>query len=72
MTLREARFSRGISQQQLSLLSGVHQTTISHIERGLQEPNDKHKAAIQSALSCHPDLIDWELTRKEYLKDLNS
>lgn len=36
--LKEIRESRGLSQFQLSILSGVNQSNISRIERGVESP----------------------------------
>lgn len=36
--LKEARKSRGLSQFQLSMLSGVNRSNISGIERGVESP----------------------------------
>lgn len=36
--LKEIRESRGLSQFQLSMLSGVNQSNISRIERGVESP----------------------------------
>ena len=36
--LRKARNEAGLSQEQLSDLSGLHSTEISRLERGVREP----------------------------------
>lgn len=38
-TLREARESAGISQEQLAERAGLHRTYISQLERGLKSPS---------------------------------
>jgi transcriptional regulator with XRE-family HTH domain len=61
MTLREIRFIRGITQQILSVKSGVNQATISHIERGLRYPTDQQKKRIAKVLQLNPKAITWEM-----------
>lgn len=60
MKLKEIRFIRGMSQKELSVMSGVHQTTISHLERGLQPPTERQKNKIAKALQLRLSAITWE------------
>ena len=48
--LKAARFVLGISQQELSLESGVSQSRISTLERGLAEPSENERLRIEEAL----------------------
>lgn len=63
MTLKEIRFIRGISQKELSVLTGIHQTTLSHIERYLQKPNEVQKQKIINVLQLNNNAISWEVNR---------
>ena len=59
MDLKEARFKTGKSQFDLRLLTGIHQSRISCIERGYVKPRDDEKEKIESALGLR---IDWDET----------
>lgn len=59
MRIKEIRFYQDISQQKLALMSGISQTTISHIENGLHIPTDEQKEKIANALELPELVIDW-------------
>jgi transcriptional regulator with XRE-family HTH domain len=52
MTLREARFFKGLNQYDIALRTGIPQSKISLIERGYIEPKDDEKEKIAKALNC--------------------
>ena len=52
MKLREARFKKGLTQWDLRLRTGIHQTKISLIERGYVVPRDDEKLKLANALHC--------------------
>lgn len=59
MTLEEARFHRRLTQLDLRLKTGIHQSKISMIENGYAIPREDEKARLAKALSVKPDQIDW-------------
>ena len=57
--LEKIRLSRGLSQNRLSELSGVHQQTISLIEKGKPIQSLRQVQKLANALNCNPsDLIE--------------
>lgn len=48
--LKEARMQKGISQEELADLAGLHRTYISQIERGLKSPSLRSLGQIADAL----------------------
>lgn len=56
------RLMRGLSQEELAEKVGVHQTFISHIERGIKIPEVSKLVSIADALDCS---VDWLLGRDE-------
>ena len=56
-TLKTARLARGLTQDQLSELSGVHQTTISDIEIG-RNLNPSWTNVVRLARALDVDPID--------------
>ena len=48
--LKEARLQKGISQEELAGLAGLHRTYISQIERGLKSPSLRSLGQIADAL----------------------
>ncbi len=48
--LKEARLQKGISQEELADLAGLHRTYISQIERGLKSPSLRSLGKIADAL----------------------
>jgi transcriptional regulator with XRE-family HTH domain len=59
LSLREIRFRRGASQYSIQRDSGVHQSRVSLIERGLVKPTDKEMGAIAQALGVDQRFIAW-------------
>ena len=59
MNLREARFKRDMTQFALRILTGIHQSRISYIERGYIHPRDDEKQKIEAALELR---INWDET----------
>lgn len=55
--LREVRVIKRVSQFQLRLLSGVHQSKISLIENGLMEPRIDEARKLSKALGVRPEEI---------------
>jgi len=56
MDLKEARFKRRMTQFDLRILTGIHQSRISNIERGYIIPRDDEKHKIEDALGLW---ISW-------------
>lgn len=57
--LEKIRLSKGLSQNRLAELSGVHQQTISLIEKGKPIQNLRQVRKLASALNCNPsDLVE--------------
>lgn len=66
--ISELRTSKGVSQEELAEKVGVHQTFISHIEKGIKTPTVSMLVAIADELDCSTDyLLDREkfINRKE-------
>ncbi|MFA6927089.1 MAG: helix-turn-helix transcriptional regulator [Bacteroidales bacterium] len=57
--LRYWRRKRAWTQSYLAAKSGVTISTISRIEKGLQEPRPPTMEAIAKALGVDPSAIDW-------------
>ena len=57
--LREIRVVKKISQFQMRIATGIHQSKISLIENGLIEPRDDEKKRLAKALGRRPEEI-WE------------
>lgn len=55
--LREIRVVKRITQFQLRLSTGIHQSKISMIENGLVEPRDDEKQRLAKALYVRPEEI---------------
>lgn len=58
--LKDARKDFGITQDQLSMLTGISQNTISSLEKGLCNPSVKHALLICDVLNCKIEDI-WTL-----------
>lgn len=67
MNLKEARFKKDMTQFDLRLLTGIHQSRISCIERGYVKPRDDEKEKIESALGLR---IDWDETGRRQFRAL--
>ncbi len=50
MNLKEARFHAGLSQYDIALKTGIHQSRLSLIERGYLHPSNKEKKKISKVL----------------------
>ncbi len=48
--VRELREAKGLSQEELAFIAGVHRTYLGGIERGERNPSLKNIAAIAKAL----------------------
>ncbi len=59
MTLEEARFHRRLTQLDLRLRTGIHQSKISLIENGYACPRQDEKERIAKALGVKVDQIEW-------------
>lgn len=57
MTLREARFLKGLNQYDLSLKTGISQSKISLIENGYLNPKEQEKKKIARALRFPVDKL---------------
>jgi transcriptional regulator with XRE-family HTH domain len=57
--LREARVLKRITQFQLRLSTGIHQSKISMIENGLVNPREDEKKRLSKALGVKPEEI-WD------------
>jgi len=53
-TLRRTRVSRGLSQEGLAQLAGVHRTYVSSVERGERNPSLVNIARFARALNVQP------------------
>jgi len=58
VSLRIMRAIRNITQKELSWKTGIHQTTLCHIEKGYQEATPEQKDIIERVLDAK-GLIDW-------------
>ena len=60
LTLREARQRRGWTQEQLADASGVEQSNISAIERGItRDPNTSTALKLAAALELDPRVLKF-------------
>jgi transcriptional regulator with XRE-family HTH domain len=57
--LRETRVVKRITQFQLRLSTGIHQSKISMIENGLIKPSEDEEKRLAKALGVSPEDI-WE------------
>ena len=55
--LRETRVLRRVTQFQLRIATGIHQSKISMIENGLIEPRDDEKKRLAKALGLKVEEI---------------
>jgi transcriptional regulator with XRE-family HTH domain len=57
--LRTLRVRAGYSQKQLGLMSGVHRTMLSHLEKGDRYPSIPTIIKLSDALNLHdPERVD--------------
>ncbi|MGH2944881.1 MAG: helix-turn-helix domain-containing protein [Solirubrobacteraceae bacterium] len=59
LAMRKLRSSRGMSQEDLALVSGMHRTYVGSIERGERNPSLVVLTRVATALGVRP----WELLR---------
>jgi len=59
MHLREARAKRRKTQFDLRIATGIHQSKISHFERGYIVPSAEEQRALARALRMSPDDLDF-------------
>jgi transcriptional regulator with XRE-family HTH domain len=62
--LREARVLKRITQFQLRLLTGIHQSKISMIENGFIEPRSDEKQRLAKALGVRTEEVFREEAEK--------
>jgi transcriptional regulator with XRE-family HTH domain len=55
--LRETRAARRVTQFQLRVATGIHQSKISMIENGLLKPREEEKKKLSKALGGRPEEI---------------
>lgn len=55
------RIAKGISQERLAELAGIHRTYISQIERGLKSPTLEVLIRISTGLDLATSSLLWEL-----------
>ena len=67
MHLKKARFIRGKTQFELRLLTGIHQSRISVIEKGYVVPRDDEKERLEAALNTK---IDWDENIRQKLQEI--
>lgn len=59
MILKEIREERGVTQWDIRIATGIHQSKISLIENGYVLPTDREKKKIAQALGVAVPEIDW-------------
>jgi len=59
-TLKDIRQERGISQQELSRITTISQTTISNLEREITAPTNNQRLLLEQALGP----VDWPVNRE--------
>ena len=59
INLKKARLILGVSQWELEMRSGVHQSRISLFENGLKSPKEMEKVKMATALGLATDDIQW-------------
>lgn len=59
INLKKARSILGVSQWQLEMRSGVHQSRISLFENGLKAPKEMEKVKLAAALGLGSNDIEW-------------
>jgi len=60
MDLREARFNKKVTQFDLRIKTGIHQSKISNIERGYIIPREDEKKALAKALGLRETDLKWK------------
>ncbi len=64
--LREIRVVKRVTQFQLRIATGIHQSKISLIENGLVEPKEDEKKRFAKTLGVRPEEI-WGIDERERL-----
>lgn len=64
MTLREIRFYNRLTQIELAQKSGIHQSTLCHIEKGRIKATEKQKNKIAKALNIETEMIQFDIEPK--------
>ena len=59
MTLKEARFKRGLAQFDLRIRSGIHQSKISLMETGRIVPRKDEVEKLAKALNMNPGELEF-------------
>ena len=59
ISLKTARSILGVSQWELEMRSGVHQSRISLFENGLKSPKETERIKLAAALGLRPNDIEW-------------
>ena len=57
--LKELRESKGLSQADLALLSGLNRRTIGEIESGSRKPYPSSRRKLARALKVRPEAIQY-------------
>ena len=69
MSLLEQRKKKGLTQEKLAELSGVHPMKILQIEKGVLKPENitlRNALKLAKALGCHPrDILDRDIFEDE-------
>lgn len=60
MTLKEARFKRGLAQFDLRIRTGIHQSKISLFETGRVVPRRDEIERLAKALNLRPGELEFE------------
>jgi len=61
MNLKEARFRHNLTQYDVSLITGIHQSRISLIESGYILPAEEENQNLAKALGVDPGELEFEL-----------
>ena len=60
MLLKELRESKGLSQEDLALLSGLNRGTIGALEAGSRKPYPSSRRKLARALKVRPEAIQFQ------------
>lgn len=64
--LRRIRRAKDVTQAELSELTGIHATQISHFETGRRKPNMVNMVLLAEHLDCSlDDLVKWSGSYKK-------
>lgn len=70
MTLKEARFKRGLAQFDLRIRSGIHQSKISLIETGRLIPRKDEIEKLTKALNLTPGELEFKNPVAQFINEL--